>query len=85
MNDSDTAVHTTNEAEAAWLVVDNWLEPQCYRLAAGLALLDWMNETGDCPHPSGSRKVTEVDVLWICAHVLATEIERTNPTKRNPR
>ena len=73
----NSAVHTTDEAEAAWLVVDNWREPQDNRLAAALGLLNWMNETGDCPHPSGYRIVTEVDVLWICAHVLATEIAGT--------
>ena len=66
---------TTNEAEAAWLVIDNWREPQTNRVTAALALLNWMNETGNCPHPNGSRKVNESAVVWICAHVLATEVE----------
>ena len=79
MNQRNATVQlTTAEADDAWLVVDNWREPQQNRLAAVLELIGWMNKTGECPHSSGYRIVTEVDVLWICTHVLATEVERTN-------
>lgn len=70
------SIHTTEQADAAWLVVDNYREPHDNRLAAATGLLDWMHETDECPHPMGYRKVTELDVVWVCIGVLQTELER---------
>ena len=68
-------IHTTDDAEAAWLVVDNFREPLEYRVPAAIALLDWMNETGECPHPMGHRTVTELNVVWVCAGVLQKAVQ----------
>ena len=71
----ETKINTTEEAEAAWIEVDNYRNPQSIRVPAALQLLNWMDETGGCPHPTGRRVVTELKVLWVCAHVLAIEVE----------